>query len=170
MSTPYENELGDWHGDRNMKEIAQLSQHHKEIFRKLETLSYTERDDVLKAQAIRNIMQNPTKFLKNWLANIGRLLFNYPYSYTYQKLSTYFYIIPNMFLVVLFVLCIYPAILGRRLIPYEISSLLFFGLISFGGSSLLSAYNRQLWPLVPLFLLFESFVIVNVIKIELPKR
>lgn len=167
MSTPYENELGDWLDSRNMKKNAQLFQNHHETFDSLKMLSYTESDDKLKKQAIRNIMQNPSKFLRNWLANVGRLLFNYPFSYTYQKLSTYFFLIPNMFIVVIFVLCIYPAILGRRLIPYEISGLLLFGLISFGGSSLLSAYNRQFWPLVPVFFLFIVYVLINILKIEI---
>ena len=166
MSTPYENELGDWIDARTMKKNAQLFQHHHETFDSLKMLSYTESDDKLKKQAIRNIMQNPSKFLRNWVANVGRLLFNYPFSYTEQKLSTYFFLIPNMFIVVIFVLCIYPAILGRRLIPYEISGLLLFGLISFGGSSLLSAYNRQFWPLVPIFFLWIAFVLSRILKIE----
>jgi hypothetical protein len=51
-----------------------------------------ERDDAFKAQALRNIAAHPAKYLRNWLANVGRLLFSYPYSYTEQKTSTFFYL------------------------------------------------------------------------------
>ena len=169
MSTPYDEELGDWHGGRQMKKNKQLSEHHQEIFNGLEKYSFTERDKKLKSLAMKNIVGHPLKFIKNWTANVGRLLFNYPYSYTEQKLSTYFYILPNMFIVVFFVVCIYPAFLGRRLIPHEINGLLLFGLISFGGSSLLSAYNRQLWPLVPAFMLWITFIMFNVLKVEVKR-
>jgi len=166
MSTPYKEELGDWHGGQEMKKNKQLFEHHQEIFNGLEKFSFTEKDEMLKRQAIKNIIDHPLKFIKNWAANVGRLLFNYPYSYTEQKLSTYFYILPNMFIVVFFIACIYPAFLGRRLIPHEVNGLLLFGLISLGGSSLLSAYNRQFWPLVPVFIFWIAFVLNCIVKVE----
>jgi hypothetical protein len=166
MSTPYKDELGDWHI------IDNSYKNHQEFFNKLKrkNLSVIEWDDELKKQAIQNIINHPLKYLKNWLANIGRLLFNYPYTNTPQSLSTYFYIIPNMFLVVLCILCIYPSYLGRRLIPFEIYALILFGLISFGGSSLLSAYNRQFQPLVPVFFLWISFILARILKVEIRKQ
>jgi hypothetical protein len=167
MSSPYKNDLGDWHDFKAVKSRPELAKNHLKFFEELKRLSFTEKDDRFKKRAIENIINNPLKFLKNWLANIGRLLFNYPYSYTPQKLSTYFYIIPNMFLVVFSILCIYPTYKGRKLIPFEIHSLLLFTLISFGGSSLLSAYNRQLWPLVPILFLWMSFVFVKILRLEI---
>jgi hypothetical protein len=95
---------------------------------------------------------------------VGRLLFSYPFSYTPQKISTYFYLLPNMFLVVFLVGSVYPAVLKRTTIPYEIYALLFFALIVMGGTSLLSAYDRQFRPLVPIFLLWLSFVYVRIWK------
>lgn len=143
---------------------------HQEFRRKLEKrgkLSTIQLDDEYKKQAINNIIKNPTRYLKNLLPNIGRFVFNYPYSYDPQKLSTYFYIIPNMFLVVLCVLSLYPAYLGRRLIPHEIHALVLFTLISFVGSSLLWAYNRYFLPLVPLFALWLSFILARIVKVEI---
>ena len=101
------------------------------------------------------------------MANIGRLLFSYPFSYTQQKLSTYYFLIPNMFIVVFFVLSIYPAILRWKSIPYEIYALLYFSLIAFGGTSLVAADTRQFTPLVPILILWLSFLYVRVMKIEL---
>ena len=169
MSTPYPGELGDWHMPKVIKDNPKQFENHKKLFDKLETMPSIQRDDELKRHALENISNNPLKYFTNWIANVGRLLFNYPYSFTEQKLSTFIYIIPNMFIVVIFVFCLFPAVLARRLIPHEIYSLLFFVLIAFGGSSLLSAYNRLFWPLVPLVIFWISFIIINVIRLEIKR-
>jgi hypothetical protein len=169
MSTPYENELGDWKDFKDVINNPQLSQNHKEFFDRLEKYPSVQRDEELKRRAIQNIVNNPEKFLKNWVANIGRLLFNYPYSYAFQSISTYFYLIPNMFLVAFGMVCFYLTYVGRKNIPYEIYTLILFGLISFGGSSLVSAYNRQFALLVPIFALWILFIFSNVLRIDIRK-
>lgn len=169
MSSPYEKDLGDWYNLKEVMQNPELSKNHMDFFNELKGLSFTEQDERFKERALKNIVNNPLKFLKNWIANVGRLLFNYPYSYTTQKLSTYFYMLPNMFLVVFFILSIHPAYKGRILIPHEIYALLFFGIISFLGSSLLSAYNRMFTPLVPLFFLWILYTLVQVQKTEVEK-
>jgi hypothetical protein len=166
MSTPYQGELGDWRGHGESENLQSIEK-HRDFFNKLTKLNAIQKDDELKKQAIQNIINHPLKYFKNWMANVGRLLFNYPYSYSPQNLRTYFYIIPNMFLVVFCVLCIYFTYLARGLIPSEIYFLLLFGLISFGGSSLLSSYNRQFLPLVPVFSLWIIFTLMRVVKIEI---
>jgi len=165
MSTHYENEWGSWKSFRDVQESPELAQ-HRGFFDKIAGLSEVERDSEFKKQAVYNITHHPTKYLVNWIANIGRLLFSYPFSYGHDRLTTYFYLIPNMFIVVLLVLGIYPAILRWRSIPYEIYALLYFSMIAFGGTSLLSAYDRQFRPFVPILLLWLSFLYVRVMKIE----
>ena len=167
MSTPYEKELGDWIWTENVYSNPELLQRHGEFYSTLESLSSIQRDEELKKQAIQNIINHPFKYFKNWLANVGRLLFNYPYSYNSQKLSTYFYLIPNMFLVVAFVFCLYPAYIGRKLIPYEVYALFVFCMISFTGSTIVSAYNRQFQSLMPVFLLWISFILVRIVRVEI---
>lgn len=159
MSTPYEEELGDWY----IKE----SKYHEQFFKELANLSSIQKDDELKKRAFQNIVKHPTKYFKNWAANIGRLLFQYPFSYVPQTLSTYFYIIPNMFLIVCFVLSLYPAYIGYKFIPFEITGLILFGLIAFWGSTLGNAENRYFWPLVPVFALWIFFVFSNFVKIDI---
>ena len=165
MSTPYANELGNYFPDTEVQERPELA-HHREFFERLDSLPGEERDSEYQKQSIDNITRHPVKFFMNWLANIGRMLFSYPFSYTPQKLSTYFYLIPNMFLIVPFVLSIYPAILRRKTIPYEIYALLYFSLIAFGGTSLLAADTRQFVPFVPVLILWLSFIYIRVMKIE----
>lgn len=159
MSSPYAEELGDWH--------ARDSKNNQEFYGAIWGLSAIEKDNVYKKQAIKNIINHPVKFILNWVANVGRLAFNYPFSYDTQKLSSYFYMIPNMFLIVFCILCLYPAYLGRRLIPFEIYVLIFFALISFGGLSIISSDNRYSWPLVPVLMLWISFTFARLVKVEI---
>lgn len=166
MSTPYSNELGDWFSAKYVQTSPELAQHRK-FFDGLVGLSQVEVDNKFKKQALYNIIHYPTKYIMNWSANIGRLLFSYPFSCAKQKLTTFFYIIPNMFIVVLFVLSIYPAILKRKNIPYEMYVLLYFSFIAFSGTSLLSGYDRQFRPLVPILLLWLGFFYTRVLMIRL---
>lgn len=166
ISNPYEYEYGDWFDFGQVHENPQLAKHHN-FFKKVEVLPSLQRDDELKRQAVKNIMQYPGKYLKNVSANIGRMLFNYPYSFVSQRKRTLFYMMPNMFLVVSSIMCIYPYFARRKIIPGEIHIMFVFFLISFSGSSLLSAYPRQFTILVPVLLIWLFFVITRVVRIEL---
>jgi len=166
MSSPYDHELGSWFSSDDVREMPELSP-HRDFFEQVIRLSLVEQDEVLKKRAIENIINHPDRYLMNWLANVGRLFFSYPFSVTSQKMSTYFYIIPNMFLMVLWALSLFPSLLRWRSIPYEIYSWLFFLLISLGGTSLLSAFERQFRPFAPIILLWIAFVYLQILKIEL---
>jgi hypothetical protein len=165
MSTPYANEYGSWFSDKDAKERPELVR-HRDFFAMLDKLSDIDRDDALKRRAISNITHHPGKYLVNWLANIGRLLFSYPFSFASQSLSTYFYLAPNIFIVVLFVISVIPAVLRPGAIPIELWALLVFVLIAFGGSTLLAAYDRQFRPLVPGVCVWLAFVYVRLLRIE----
>jgi len=161
MSSPYEGEFGDW--------FQRKSKHHAEFYKEIEGLSALEQEKMYKKRAIENIVNHPSKYFRNWLANIGRLLFNYPFSYDFQKLSSYFYFIPNMFLFVPLTLCIYPFFRRWDLVPFEIKVLVLFSIVSFAGSTFLNAENRYIWPLVPVFWLWISFTSVKIVKVEIRK-
>jgi len=62
---------------------------------------------------------------------------------------------------------IYPTYRARAAIPGEIVVLLGFALIAFGGSSLVSAYARQLLPLIPVFALWFFLFFTSIVKIEI---
>ena len=166
MSSPYNSELGDWFSFKDVEERPELSQ-HRNFFEKIDFLSNIEKDEAFKKKAVENIIEHPLKYAINWVANIGRLFFSYPFSYTPQKFSTYFYLVPNMFIFVFLALSIYPAFLRRKFIPYEIYTLTVFTLTALGGTSLLSAYDRQFRPLVPILSLWLSFLYFRVLKIEI---
>jgi hypothetical protein len=167
MSSPYPQEWGDWFYLDNFKKSPSLSRNHQPFFSLVLSLPPVERDTAFKKKAIENIIQYPTKFLINWMANMGRLLFNFPYSYTPQKLSTFFYVLPNMFLVVLTFFSLYPACRGYRLIPLEVYELSVFGLIAFLGSSVISGWFRQFLPIFPFAYLWLVVVFYKTLRFDL---
>ena len=166
MASPYAEDLGDWHLPTAMRGHPDIAENHTQFFNGIADLSPIEQDEALKRQAIENIINHPGKYLKNWIANVGRLLFNYPYSFRTHNLWTYHRIIPGMFLAVLSVLCLYPTYVARRRIPHEMWFLLLFALVAFGGSSLVSAMNRFFLPLVPICILWIAFTLTRLVRIE----
>ena len=167
MSSPYKNDLGDWQSFETLDKNPQLYKNHHKFYEQLSNLDYIRRDEEFKRKAFYNIINNPRQYICNWIANIGRLLFSYPYAYTPQKISTFFYMIPNIFIGVLSVLSIYPTYLVRKSLPEEICSLVLFALVYFFGTSLLSAYPRFFQVIVPILFLWISFVFFRVLKIEI---
>jgi len=165
MSSPQPNELGSWFSSEEVREDPELAP-HREFFAKLHGLSDVERDDAYKRQAISNIIHHPANYAAKWAANVGRLLFSYPFSFTPQRLSTYFFMAPNMVVVVLFLLSLFPAALRPRAVPFEMWALLLFASVAFGGSTLLSAYDRQFWPLAPILFAWMGYVYARLLKIS----
>jgi hypothetical protein len=165
MSSPLKGDHGDWMGNRyeqvakraRDRNAPQLLEYHGPFFASLEELDHVAKDEAFKARAIQNITSHPTAFLGNWLANIGRLLFEYPYSHLPQNLATYLIMLPNSFLFVGLVMAIPITFSKRKEIPDSMRVLLLFTFFSFGGTSLLSAYFRQLIPIIPILYLWVSY-------------
>jgi 4-amino-4-deoxy-L-arabinose transferase-like glycosyltransferase len=160
MSTPYDREYGDWlvpvkpwlrHTDKG--------KNHFDLLAELEDQRPLERDDTLKKTAIHNIGSHPGRYARNWGANLGRLFCNYPFSYVDQTPETYWYLIPGVLLAALLGLTAYPAWIMRGRIPHEITALAAVALLYIGGSSLLSAFNRMLMPVLPLLAIWICYVL-----------
>ncbi|MEO8128923.1 MAG: hypothetical protein ABI822_17605, partial [Bryobacteraceae bacterium] len=166
ISSPYTGEYGSWYSSNQVQERPELAP-HLQFFASLERLTDVERDTAYRKQAIRNITSHPKEYVRNWAANVGRLLFSYPFSFGPQSLTTYFYLAPNMFVVVLFLVSLIPAALRPRAVPLELWFLLAFALVAFGGSTLVSGYERQFRPLVPILFVWVAFVCVRLLRIEL---
>ena len=159
-------ELGSWFGIQKVMTMPQLAS-YRDLWESTSKLPEVAADDLLKQAGLDNIRKNPKTYLVNWVANLGRLFLQYPYSYEYQKLSNLYSMLPNMFILVACVLSIYPAFLGRKAIPHEIYVLLFIFLVAAGGNSLVSALERYFRPLVPILLLWLAYISLRVLKIEL---
>jgi len=195
MSSPYENEYGDWHSHifDDINEPAEglipgsakliESIHGKDFEKifdspearklyvkdgKIHGKPYTGliQDDVLKRIAYENIKSHPFKFIQNCLSNAGRMIFNYPTSYTLQKPSTLKRLPINGILLVLSAFCFIMTIAYWRKTLFSIRFLLFFGLIYFGGSILGSAEPRMFTVIVPILLFWIAYILQRTVKIK----
>jgi len=166
MSTPYEGELGDW---RTKNALLNLP-NHRAFIDSIYTLPPIQRDDAYRAKAIENIKNHPGKYFGNWVANVGRLLFSFPYSDAKQSPKTMFTVVPNMFVIVFILLAAAIAIISKKKLPTAFIFLLFFILIYLFGNSLVSAYRRMFYITIPFWVMFFSYVFTNFITIRLRKN
>ena len=170
MSTPHEKEYGDWHNEMLFAEEYYHS--HNPQLVKLHLANMNEifkhkgvaRDSLYKKMAIENIKNHPVKYLKNITANVNRLLFGFPFSYKRQYVISK--IIYFSILLTLIFFCLIPTLIYWKNIPFSIRYLLFLTLIYLGGSSLVSAYNRQFLIIVPILLFWIAYIIDRSIKVN----
>jgi len=165
MSSPYPDELGDWHV-KSLAEHPSLMQNHATFFASLDSLGPVERDDAFKRKAIQNIREHPTKFLKNWAMNCTRILFSHPLSFLKPSLGVFKYVLPHSFLLVFGLLFLWPCLKRHQQIPTEIWCLLFLMATYFFGTSLLAAYARFFFPIVPVLVLWIAVCIHQFVRIR----
>lgn len=159
MASPYKGDLGDWHAPSAVVRTPELAKNHADFFNRIGGLSPVAQDDALRKRALENLAAHPGHFLANWVANLGRLIFNWPYSYRADRPSPWLHLVPGVLLVVALALCARAGWRRRNQIPGEIWVLALFGLVAFGGSSLLSAFNRFLLPVLPVAMLWIAVVL-----------
>jgi len=193
MSNPIEGEYGDWlptpksdsihlksstnepetRGIINTKNnyapgrADSIRLHHLKDFEIINSYKGVKKDDAYKSIAISNIKLHPGKYVMNWISNIGRILFNYPYSYTYQKPTTLLRLPLNGIIVVFMIYCLIPTLIHWRKIIFPIRFILFFILIYLSVSSLASAEARMFSIVVPMLLFWMAFVIKKTITIKM---
>jgi len=148
MSTPYAEEWGDWFHREDVYGRPELAR-HRPVFDSVAALSPVDRDAAFRRRAVDNILARPEKYLRNVAANVTRIWFSFPYSYTPQKLTTLFYVLPNSLL--LSGLVFAGVVLWTRRPPGvgDCHLVLVLMGLTLAGSSLLSAYARMLAPVVP---------------------
>lgn len=173
-TSPFSDEFGNWHRFNSIAtnidircQDPEAMEHHLAINEELQSLSYIKRDEWLRERAIDNLKNYPERYAINTVASFGRLLFSYPYSYTAQKLSTYYYMLPNMFLFASSVFCAIVGLLRYRLIPWEMRALLAFSVIYIGGICLLNGIPRHLLPVFPVIILLNAFVITRILSLRM---
>ena len=175
MTSPYEGEYGSWIEypvSKNVKDRIPGSSdlielRHQKDFDKIPNDKGTQQDDILKNIAVNNIMSHPVKFIQNCFSNIGRMIFNFPYSYKVQKPGVLLRLPLNGLVVVIALFCLIPTLINWQKIIFPIRFLLFFALVYFGGSILGSAEIRMFTIIVPVLLLWFAFVLSKSVKIKL---
>lgn len=193
MSTPFQGEYGNWApipkntpfadekqniyngGVLNVKNRDNfipggedsIRLHHLKDFEEINKYQGTEKDDAYKRIVIQNIKSHPIKYLENCISNIGRILFNYPYSYTYQKPGTLIRLPLNGIIVVLILFSLIPTFINWRKLNFAIRFILFMVILYFGGSIFGSAETRMFTTIVPMLLLWIGYITQQTIKLNL---
>jgi 4-amino-4-deoxy-L-arabinose transferase-like glycosyltransferase len=171
MSTPFEKEYGSWYEFHNFDidstwkanlipggEESFKSDHRKD-FEEIFKYVGVAQDEAYKKIAINNIKSHPVKFVQNCISNLGRMVFNFPYSYKVQTPKTLLRLPFNGIIVVLMLFCLIPTFLNWRKIPFSIQFMLFLVFLYFGGSTLGSAETRMFSAIVPMLLIWIAFII-----------
>jgi len=178
MSTPYENEYGDWKLPeltnnqyptlfKSKEATAILKKNHQKEISFILKHNEVEQDELFKKAAIKNIKNNPLKFVQNYYYNFSRMLFNFPYSYAYQDGAIVGNIIRGSLILWASLIGVILTFINRRAIIYPIKFLLFLTGIYLLLSGALSAYPRQLDVIVPVLLFWLSFLAANTPKLRL---
>jgi hypothetical protein len=157
MSSPFKEEYGDWFSISNLSQNESLIKNHGEFWNKIKNMNELEMDEALKSKALENAFAHPLKYSFNILCNFGRMFFSYPYSYTFQKPTTYFYLIPNSVFFIFLVLSFILLIKKIKKLDYYIYFILVFMIIYICGVSLGSAAPRYLTIMYPEFILIICY-------------
>jgi len=172
MTNPAEGEYGEWyddslssaHLDNSSKE--RLLKNHGAEYEKIYSLDGVARDDKFKSFAIQHIKQHPGKFFMNWLANISRMFFNYPAGYKSFTIGTAFNMLANIPLLILLLYSYLLTWKKKKEIPFAIKFLLIGSFIYLAGTSILSAYDRMLYILIPVFGCWIAYSVFKLARIE----
>lgn len=178
MTTTAPHEYGNWipvnfkfEGSRSQPDYVQeyateqFQKNHAIIINKLaKAENVFERDDIYKKSAIANLKKSPITFAKNWIANLSRMLFRFPFSYYQHDLVPLLYILPNAFVIVLGFISLAVFFFYRKKAPVWLRGTLTVLCIYLGFSSVLSAYPRQFYVVMPLVLIFIIYSMVTLLR------
>ena len=173
MSTPYDNEYGDWKLPqltnnqypllfKSPEGAAMLKKNHSKEVNFILKHNDIEQDALFKQAAIRNIESHPFKFIKNYYFNWSRMLFNFPYTYSYQDGAIVGNIIRGSLLLWASLIGIVLTVINWRRVIHPVKFLLLITGIYLALSGALSAYPRQLDVMVPVLLFWLGTLTFNI--------
>ena len=149
--------LGDWHSGTEVFTMPQLAG-ARPLFTRLSRLTPVAQDDRLQRAALENIRHDPARYLANAGRNVGRLLFNVPYSFgaatspfsfTREKKGALVYAVPNALLLGLLAVALVVGIRMRRRLGPEIVPIAVLIALGFAVHVPVASYARFVIPLVP---------------------
>jgi hypothetical protein len=178
MSTPYEQEYGDWKfpdlsnnqyptPSKSPEDIALLKKNHAKELSTILKYSELRQDALFKQQAMINIKNNPLKFARNYYYNFSRMLFNFPYSYSYQDAGITENILIGSLTLWASLLGIIITVRNWRKVIYPVKFLLLIIGLYLLLCGTVSAYPRQLNIVIPVLLFWLAYLINNAKKIDL---
>lgn len=176
MSTPYNNEYGDWKlpelNNNQYPELfkspegaAMLKKNHLKEISAILKHNDIEQDVLFKQAAIKNIEAHPLKFASNYYNNCARMLFNFPYSYSYQDAAIVGNIIRGSLILWMSLICLVITCINWQAMAYPVKFTLLITGVYLLLSGALSAYPRQLDVVVPALLFWAA---VTMFKMKKP--
>ncbi len=178
MSTPNDNEYGDWKlpdltnnqypdNIKSPEGAAFLKKNHLKEISAILKHNDVEQDELFKQAAIKNIEAHPLKFASNYYNNCSRMLFNFPYSYSYQDAAIVGNIVRGSLLLWLSIFCLAITCINWRAVVYPVKFILLITSIYLLLSGALSAYPRQLDVVMPVLLFWAAVTVFKLKKINL---
>jgi hypothetical protein len=177
MSTPIEGEFGEWnnhnfsvncgHDPKIPCNASLFAINHSKDFEVINQLVGVAKDDKFKEFALRNIKKNPLKYLRNCISNVSRMFFGIPNSYFYQREQTILRILPNSVIFSVLIFCSVITAINFKTVRVEIKMVVGFIFLYLLFSTLVSAYPRQFYVIVPLLFFWFSYVISSSVVINL---
>ncbi|MEZ4883420.1 MAG: hypothetical protein R3E32_01695 [Chitinophagales bacterium] len=175
MSTPFENEYGDWNNSTFTANCHDtvfpcnaelLAKNHQADMDYILSLPIIEQDNAYKTIALQNIQNRPVKYLRNVVSNVSRLFFGMPISYFPQRDTTMLRFPPNVLLLSVMLLATILWVMNLCKIPIEVNYIVLLSFVYLGATSLLSAYPRMLYVVVPIVLFWSGYILSRALKVS----
>ncbi len=168
IANPHDNEFGDWMGGPGEVESnSELKKNHGAFFERISKLPKMEQDAEMRKQGMIWVKENPTKLVKNLVANVVRVFSGFPRSYKSERIGSIFWTVPIYFTLFLCLASIWPAFRKWKTIPFAFKALLLLSTIYLGGTMLLPALPRYLLPVFPAIVLWLGFVYTRILEIRI---
>lgn len=164
MSSPFVGDLGDWQQADVVFTDPDLAP-HRAFFKTLRGLDLPEQNARLERRALANIGDHPLKYAENMTANVSRMLFDAPYSRTPQRLTAFFFALPNALLLGAVLVALLVAVRVRGAFSPSGTPFAIFAVVAVGLHVFVSAYPRMLMPIVPVIVWFGATAIANHVRI-----
>jgi hypothetical protein len=151
MSATAPGDRGDWQQARAVFADPNLAP-HRPFFRSLIGRPLVEQNDELMHAAFSNIRHSPGKYGKNLIANVSRMLFDFPYSFRAERTAPLLFVLFNGLLLAGLLASIGLLLARSGVLQADAVAFALFALTTFIFSALLAAYPRMLFPIVPVIL------------------
>jgi hypothetical protein len=148
MSSPASDQLGQWHASHTVFADPALAA-YKPLFHHLATMSPLQRDLTLRHLAIVQAEGHPAKYGLNLLANVSRMFFGFPFSFTLSAAVLAGLVIFNSALIGGLAAAAVYLRRSRRSLPPEATPFLWFAALAIAIHLFPSAEPRFLIPLIP---------------------
>lgn len=167
-SSPVKGEFGDWNDDHftaycgydtTISCNAELfAKNHQADYDSIYQFTGVARDEAFKHKGLENIKKFPVKYFKNCIANVSRLFFGIPSSYSYVRFQNLLRIPPGAVVMVMFLFSICMSLLYHKQLPFVIVFYIMMLAFYMGGSIVVSAFQRQLTVAVPVIILLTGYL------------